>query len=178
MPILPPTWTCRKCGKEKPSSEFHRDCKRSSGLHPYCKLCVRAYHDTITPVLRQRNRVWQQANREKVVQYSHTWAKKNPIKARLREYRHRARLLNAQGSFTPSEWNLLCDWFGGMCLACGSSSLTIDHVVPLAQGGSNGIENLQPLCGSCNASKNDRTIDYRNPGRLAAFLRIYCTVVD
>lgn len=178
MGILPPTWTCRKCGKEKPSSEFHRDSKRSSGLHPYCKLCVRAYHDTIAPVLRQRNRDWQQANSEKVVQYSRKWAQNNPIKQRAGQHRRRALVRGSGGSFTADEWQALCDWFGNKCLACGALKITIDHVVPIVQGGTNGIENLQPLCGSCNASKNDRMIDYRNPDRLAAFLRIYCTVVD
>jgi 5-methylcytosine-specific restriction endonuclease McrA len=39
--------------------------------------------------------------------------------------------------------------------------LTRDHVVPLKHGGLNTIENIQPLCGSCNSRKHLKHIDYR-----------------
>jgi 5-methylcytosine-specific restriction endonuclease McrA len=49
-------------------------------------------------------------------------------------------------------------------LCCGRPDvkLTQDHVVPLARGGSNLIDNIQPLCASCNSSKGTQTIDYRS----------------
>jgi 5-methylcytosine-specific restriction endonuclease McrA len=65
----------------------------------------------------------------------------------------------------------MCTWFGDLCLACGERSrLSPDHVVPLVQGGANDISNIQPLCLSCNLRKSTKTIDYRDPDRLAAFL--------
>lgn len=40
------------------------------------------------------------------------------------------------------------------CVSCGShSNLTLDHIVPLARGGGNEIENLQTMCSSCNSRK-------------------------
>lgn len=43
-----------------------------------------------------------------------------------------------------------------VCRKCGSgSNLTIDHIVPLAHGGSNKITNLQVLCFTCNQTKAD-----------------------
>ncbi|MHB8188944.1 MAG: HNH endonuclease [Ferrimicrobium sp.] len=44
-----------------------------------------------------------------------------------------------------------------VCERCGSESdLTVDHIIPLARGGSHDIDNLQTLCRSCNSSKGKR----------------------
>ena len=51
---------------------------------------------------------------------------------------------------------------GNKCLKCGTKkSLTIDHIVPRAKGGSNDEDNLQTLCRTCNLEKGEKIIDYR-----------------
>lgn len=35
---------CRVCGKEKPLSEFHANCKAKDGHLNRCKECVSDYH--------------------------------------------------------------------------------------------------------------------------------------
>jgi 5-methylcytosine-specific restriction enzyme A len=43
---------------------------------------------------------------------------------------------------------------GAKCQRCGATdNLCVDHIVPLASGGSNDLDNLQLLCGHCNLSK-------------------------
>jgi 5-methylcytosine-specific restriction endonuclease McrA len=43
------------------------------------------------------------------------------------------------------------------CRICGRpDDIEIDHIVPMARGGSNDVDNLQPLCRVCNAIKGAR----------------------
>ena len=49
------------------------------------------------------------------------------------------------------------------CVLCGASpsndhnvELEIDHIIPVAKGGGNELENLQTLCWKCNQGKKDR----------------------
>ena len=48
----------------------------------------------------------------------------------------------------------------GRCRGCRVAfqfrNLTVDHVVPQSQGGSDHLDNLQLLCGACNSVKGDR----------------------
>jgi 5-methylcytosine-specific restriction endonuclease McrA len=46
------------------------------------------------------------------------------------------------------------------CKSCGKTDLetqlSIDHIIPLASGGSNDMSNLHTLCISCNRQKSDQ----------------------
>lgn len=43
---------------------------------------------------------------------------------------------------------------GFRCVHCGvATNLSVDHIVPLSRGGTDGFENLQTLCLRCNSSK-------------------------
>lgn len=45
---------------------------------------------------------------------------------------------------------------GGRCVRCGSDeALQFDHIIPVARGGGNGLENIQILCMDCNNRKSD-----------------------
>jgi 5-methylcytosine-specific restriction endonuclease McrA len=48
----------------------------------------------------------------------------------------------------------------GCCETANETHLTIDHIIPLARGGTNDISNLQTLCLKCNQQKKDK-IDSR-----------------
>ena len=63
---------------------------------------------------------------------------------------------------TTNEWNELKDYYNNVCLCCGTKDrLTRDHVIPISLGGTDHIDNIQPLCHSCNSSKHTKSTDYR-----------------
>lgn len=74
--------------------------------------------------------------------------------------------LNAGGSHTLADWETLKAQYNWTCPCCGKSEpiivLTEDHIIPLSKGGSDNIENIQPLCRSCNSKKHDKIIKYIN----------------
>lgn len=80
------------------------------------------------------------------------------------ENRRRIRKNNNGGSHTFGEWETLKAQYNWTCPCCGKSEpeikLTEDHIIPISRGGSNNIENIQPLCRRCNSKKNTRIIKY------------------
>lgn len=84
---------------------------------------------------------------------------------RLKTLERIARKKGASGTHTIEEWNDLKRKYDHMCLCCKQFEptvrLTADHIIPLSLGGSNSIENIQPLCKSCNSRKWAKIIDYR-----------------
>jgi len=78
-----------------------------------------------------------------------------------------ARLAAARekGRHTPEQWAALVTFCGDACVKCkGDDRIVKDHITPIYQGGSDGIDNLQPLCGPCNSSKGPDRTDYRPNG--------------
>ena len=66
----------------------------------------------------------------------------------------RRRQLERKGKITAKEWAEKLKEFDYCCSNCGiDEDIEMDHIIPLSKCGEHSIENIQPLCRSCNASK-------------------------
>ena len=54
------------------------------------------------------------------------------------------------------------------CHWCGNEATEADHLVPFADGGSDGIENLVPACKPCNARRGAIQVNKATARRLDA----------
>ena len=66
------------------------------------------------------------------------------------------------GQIDLRAWNAKMQTLGHVCQICqkklDSKSVTIDHIFPLSKGGTNKIDNLQPLCMPCNSRKGAKIL--------------------
>lgn len=112
---------------------------------------------------------WRIENPERAKQYNKIhapiWRSKNREKVRQISKNRKARLRGAEGKTTALDWLWMKEKYFYLCLSCFKREpeikLTQDHVFPIIKGGNNKIENIQPLCRSCNSIKHIKTIDYR-----------------
>lgn len=99
---------------------------------------------------------WYAATKEKRKAYSNNWWSNNRDARRRYDKVRRELIKSAGGKFTRSDWMYLYELQRGRCAGCGcdiDSSAHADHIVPLVRGGSNGRDNRQLLCRSCNSQK-------------------------
>jgi 5-methylcytosine-specific restriction endonuclease McrA len=179
---------CKSCTKiycDLHSKEMCENAKKWNQEHPErVKASVRRYATRIVEknpsVYKERSKAYRKAHHQKCVEevqryreqhrehareVSLAWGKKHPEGAVAIVQRRRARKMNVGGTYTAEEWNSVCEKYNHRCLCCGEREpdikLTVDHVIPISKGGINSIENIQPLCRSCNSKKSTKIIDFR-----------------
>jgi 5-methylcytosine-specific restriction endonuclease McrA len=113
--------------------------------------------------LRAKAKAWVDANRDKARAY---WSKyyktdRGRIRHAMQQNKRRAKLKLAICDFTHAQWLAIQEAFGWACAYCGIDSvpMTMDHVIPIANGGHDTASNIVPACLSCNSRKNNRSAE-------------------
>lgn len=139
---IPATKLCSKCAEDKPLTTefFNTQLRGMYGFKAYCKSCQ-----------SKQYKIWHEANKE-----------------RLQAYVERRR--EAEGSFTPGQFQKVIALQKGLCFYCGEpGGLITEHVVPLSKGGTNWIANIVAACVPCNGRKGARLLEEFRPDLVASF---------
>lgn len=147
---------CKKCKYEKDLAARKADpaksvekTKRYYRRNPEKVRAKRiAYHHATYP-FREDVRI---AASERVKK----WARDNPDRARANSRNGKARRRNIPGSHTAEDVARIFKQQRGRCAHCRKklpSKYEVDHIQPVAKGGTNDARNIQLSCGKCNREK-------------------------
>lgn len=156
-----------KWARSNPAKVKSRKDRWRSNNPDRVKELDKAWRDANPEKIKKKNRDYKTANAERLspiaIERTKKWRADNPAKvlenARKSSHTRRARQYKAGGSYTNEQLRDLIEKQKWKCAghACGISlrkSKELDHIVPIARGGSNDIANLQYLCPPCNRKKN------------------------
>jgi len=116
-------------------------------------------------------KAWSDANKERHLSLISNWSKEHPERVAAKNRNRRARKKLSTGTHTESDIQNLFTLQNKKCAVCNKlivNGYHVDHVIALANGGSNDKSNLQLLCAYCNLSKGTKDpIDFmRSRGKL------------
>lgn len=101
---------------------------------------------------------WRRGNKDKIKARQRRYYLNHKKEIGIKSFQYHLRRKGVPGTITVESWRSLLALYGNRCAWCGSyDDISIDHKIPVSKGGTNYLENLQPLCMPCNQSKNDRT---------------------
>lgn len=142
---------------------------RENNLEYHKTLVNKNYIKNKERILK-KHQEWKENNKEKNAQIVRDWKKNNPDKIRLYNHKRKARLLNnTHEHYTEQQ---ILQLYGTDCYLCGNpidmsaprkcglpgwqNGLHIEHVIDLALGGLDTLENVRPSHAVCNLKKNPR----------------------
>lgn len=164
---------CKKCGEEKPEEAFAWAKRSEQRRQVNCRACVslimKAYIQAHREENKERARAWRLANPGRAKEKIHAWWKAHPeryqeirreasvrsgSKRRLRPgARYNGRVLLSVVYVRDDETCYLC----GKCVLWKEA--TLDHVVPLGDGGSHTYANVRLAHRRCNVYRHKKPIE-------------------
>lgn len=156
---------CKSCSKKRNAEWRKTDVgviirnRAAEKRRPQARIYAKAYQKLHMDKFAENSKAWRLRNLDKSMASSREYGRKN--KSLRTEQRHSRR---AAGAFSYSVITELRALQKNKCTICRctfSKFVEIDHIMPIALGGTNERGNLQLLCRYCNRSKGAKhPVDY------------------
>ena len=150
---------CKECSK-KYGKQWYDDHKEQRSEHD------KIYYQEHKERKKETSKIWYQNNREKRLEYWREYSKsehgRQVIAAKKFNTHNKRRLWKQeQGKGITSEhYKEVMSFFDWKCAYSGEklkkNTRTLDHIIPLKQGGDHEIWNLVPMARSLNCSKQEK----------------------
>lgn len=118
---------------------------------------VKEYREAHKARDAETRKVWAKENKDRALEYRREYSKKNPDKLRAYVRNRRAKIKGNGGTHSDADILRIRLLQKNKCACCktdlAQSGHHVDHVIPLAMGGSNDSNNLQLMCPACNQTK-------------------------
>jgi len=157
-------YNCMQCGKVAYDRPSHYNRKKR---HFCSQDCYSLFRKTQLPLIEQHAYKGVRKEGQSKQIYHSNYCHRHPKRISHLKSRRYARERNAVGSHSLEDWGNLIIEFDNRCAFCRhKEKLTKDHIIPLSEGGTDYIDNIQPLCRNCNSKKWKHI--YENPELLGA----------
>ncbi|MED2615443.1 hypothetical protein COF41_25690 [Bacillus toyonensis] len=154
------TKICSRCKEEKQLEEFYRNRQGKDGRHSVCKVCRRTtsrkWEQENAESIRQKRRIYDFKNRERVKLRERLRHEENPYIRRAKDHRTRARKVGLSGDITADELEGIFKKFNFKCPLTGEERMEGDHFIALStqKGPGSTIQNIIPLSKRLNEFKS------------------------
>lgn len=175
---------CYNCNKYKNESSFYKNKSRKDGLCDECKDChiflqkkyykknkkkillyKKHYYNKNKSKILKREEIYRKKNRKKILNSERRARQNHPETHRKKNRKYCLKKKQLVEQFTVKEWMKKVQKTNGVCPVCGRFysevfpfCATLDHTPPISKapvGFCYTIDNINPMCGSCNNSKGN-----------------------
>lgn len=143
--------TCIECGRLK--HEAQRKTERY-------KERVRAWEKANPDKVREKYRRYTEKNRQKVRDWGKGYRERNAERIAIRQAFRKSLRRTRDGAASQEQIAAHKQRHGKRCAMCHArAKTTLDHIIPVAKGGTHTLRNIQWLCQPCNSSKGAKPME-------------------
>lgn len=135
------------------SKQYYQDNKDS--------IAEKSRQKNANPEYKQMRKEYRATRKERDAELYRQWRVKNQDRIKNNKKKRYSLERDIEINFTEHDWKSCKEHFGNSCSYCGNSEIEItqDHFIPISKNGSHTIDNILPVCRSCNSSKRDTNFE-------------------